>query len=289
MSVRSKENVFSKVLKVYRVKSWIKNLGIPLLAFLLNKENNISMLLSVLAHESLLFAHAFSINDFFDFKLMNENNYISNQIKKGESEVKYLILTILPLLPALVFTLFLPTSVLIFSFLFVLFFDSYSCPPTRLKRHWFPSFLINPVAISTLPFLTVYFLFSNTLTTQALLFLIIFFAYILSSEILHQIAHRKKDKKGKIQSFPNIYGIKNSLKLFQAIQVFLALISVYFLFTDFFSHSFLLLTIFFSLLRIVKIRNINIRRTNFEKIRNEIYGMQEGICYLVWLLIFNLA
>lgn len=276
-------DLLNNVWKFYRVKDWIKNLGIVVIGLVLAGSLDIRIFLVILTHTSFLLAHSFSINDFYDFKLMKEANYISKKIKKGTSEQRILAFTLLPLFGILATSLFLPFNSLMFTLLFILFFNMYSCPPLRLKRNWFFSLFINSLCIGAFLFLISYFSAAGSLTNKAVMLVVIFFNYIFSTELIHQISHMKKDKKARIRSFPNAYGIKNSLKLFQLSQSIVVIMSLYLLYVDFYLYTIFIGTIVFSLSRILKVRGFYLKRTNFKKMRNRMYGLYEGLYYLIWL------
>jgi len=279
-------NILIDVWKFYRVKDWVKNLGIPLVALFLARQLEILAFFIILIHSSFLLAYSFSINDFFDFKLMEENNYTSKKIKQGAPERGVLLLILLPFFGIFATSLFLPFRTIVLTLIFIILFGIYSCPPLRLKRHWLFSLLINPICIGVLLFLISYFSMSNQLTNKAFMFVIVFFSYIFSTELIHQIAHMKKDKKARIRSFPNEYGIRTTLRIFQFAQFIVAAASLYLLYIDFYLHAIFIGTILFSLLRTSKVRAFDVKSTDFEKMRNRMYGSYEGIYYIIWLTFF---
>jgi 4-hydroxybenzoate polyprenyltransferase len=133
-----------------------------------------------------------------------------------------------------------------------------------------------------------YFSISNTLDSRILTFTVIFSSYIFFTELIHQISHRRRDMKAGIKSFPNTYGIKNSLKACQVIQLLPIFIATYLLVSDFYSNFVFIGTIIFSLLRILKVQTLNLRTTSFSKLRNRMYGSHEGLYYLALLTILKI-
>lgn len=142
------------------------------------------------------------------------------------------------------------------------------------------------ICIGALSFLIAYFSMINIISYKALMFVLIFSSYIFSTELIHQISHRKKDKKAGIKSFPGVYGIRNSLGFFQIVQLIVIASSLYLLYSNFYLNVIFFGTILFSLLRILKVKNLNIKEADFEKMRDHMYGLYEGVYYLLCLSLF---
>ena len=138
------------VLKFYRVKSWIKNLGIVLLGFLSSDGNLPDLLLSLL-NTGFLMAFVASLNDFYDSR-SGEKNFVGESVKKY-GERKALFLVCFPLIGVvLLYLLHSSQSLLLVSVAFALLYYVYSAPP-RLRNWWYFSLPINVVCLAPLTFL----------------------------------------------------------------------------------------------------------------------------------------
>ena len=262
------------LVKFFRINDWVKNLGIILISsFLVLDIRNFvfSLIISILSLSS-----AFSFNNLMDYKFMKENNYIKKIIRKNN----FNFLVTLSILPAFL-SIFISLFYSVFAFFLTLFFNllmlAYSSPPLRLKRHWIFSLLINSISLSVFLFLLSLNYFPVNAFYWCLIF--VFFIYILVSEILHQICHFKVDKRSNIFSFPVSFGIKNSINLIKYILVFELVFVLLFIFK--FRYWIFLSSIPFIFLRLEKIKY---HKNNFCKLRNEFFGLYEGILYLLVLL-----
>lgn len=272
-------------LRFYRVKDWIKNLGIPLIGFLTASWLNANLLLIVFA-TSLILSYAYSINNLFDFLINGEKNYIYYLSKKGVSEKKSALLCFLPFLIFFLINFYLPIWASIIGFSCFTLSSLYSFPKVRLKNYWLPSLLVNSVGLGILLFLFGFFFGSTTISMQSIIFMIILFIHILSLDILHQIAHRKIDKKFGIKTFPQVFGIRKSLRCIiylQLIVIFVCLITFLY---SLLKYSIFLGSILFSFLKIRRILKClrSIYKIDYNVLRNKMYGMWEGIFYVVFLL-----
>jgi 4-hydroxybenzoate polyprenyltransferase len=274
------------LLKFYRVKDWIKNPGITLLGILISENLNINILKGFIALllSSFLLAYAFSLNNYCDWNFSKERNYISRlKTKKRNKLILVSIPLIISFLVVLIF--FLYEIMMIISFLlFVILYTFYSFPP-RLKKNWKFSLFINAFCLGMLLLFIGYFSQTSNPKWGLFVFSFIYFSYLLTSEILHQISHIRKDKRAKIKSFPVLFGIRKSIQLIQLVQFivvgfFGTLITV--------SQKILLLpsiVIIFSILRIFRVKKIK-HHNDAYRLRNKLYGIHEGIFYL-FLLVIN--
>lgn len=273
-------------LKFYRVKDWVKNLGICLIAFLtanpLFNFSTYQQTLLFLTGVALAYAYAFSINDFFDYKLSKETSYIGKLIKRYKEKL-VIFLCFIPLFCFFLIFLFLKELSSYLLILFIFLYSLYSIPPFRLKKYYFFSIPINAVCIGLLTYLSAYFLLTTKITFQVVLFSIIFCSYLIFQEIIHQIAHRKRDKGASIYSLPNMIGIKKSLRVAIASQI-VPIIAVLLAFILGIRNFIFVITILFSSLRILRVSKTNVR-TNFNDLRNKLYGSQEGLSYIIGLII----
>jgi len=271
--------------KFYRVKDWIKNLGIPLIALVLVQKTYFFQGFFLLFQLALAFAYSFAINDFFDHFISKERNYLGNVLKQLGKR-KALFLCILPLFGIFVSFIFFSSLLAIIPLTFIIIlFTLYSVPPFRLKRHYILSLPINSLCIAILPFLFI-LSFYGTYPEQATVFLILFFLYIFFHEIIHQIAHFKYDKKSGIRSFPVVFDFKRSLLIIKISLIIYILIVVFFIFINPYSNFIFVISILFSFYRLYKLSKTPLDLKRFSIIRNKLYGVHEFISYLIILLIF---
>lgn len=270
------------LLRLYRVKGWCKNLGITLIGFLINSGIKIELLTPLLV-ASLAQAYAFSINDFYDFQETEEQNFLGNLIKEGKfSKRKGLFFCLLPGIISLVLSAFLGLWVLLTNLLFISLYTFYSRPLARLKKDWKFSLPINTICLGVLLFLLGYFTGGIRLKAYGIVFLLIFASYILLSELIHQISHKREDKRAGIKSFPIEFGNELTLKVGKLTQLVPIIFSLYMILLDPFKKFFFLGVIIFSLLRILKLFKVKGKDESFKELRNSLYGISEGI-YLLFV------
>jgi len=261
-------NIFLSILRFYRVRDWIKNLGIPLIGMFLASPFNLSFILP-LVQFSLAYSFAFSINDTFDL----------NKRKK-----LYLLVSLIPLFILFPMLQFNSTLSLLFILLFVFLFFLYSVPVMQLKRHFIFSIPINSLCIGAFTFLGSYFFFSATIHFKEIILSTFFTCLIAIYEIIHQISHMRNDKKSNLLSLPVVIGIRNSMKTAIAIQIFVLLVSIFSLIVNFWSNLIFVGSIMFSFLRI---RRLQSWRQNISKLRDRIFGLEEGIFYLLFSIFYG--
>jgi 4-hydroxybenzoate polyprenyltransferase len=279
-------NIITFFTKFYRINSWIKNIGVPVLALLVTNIFHLSSFLIVLIASFLVLSHTYSINNYYDYILTKENNFIGRQIhSKKMTNKKSLLLIFLPLLLLLFLIPFMNVLSVIFILLFILLFDLYSCPPLRLKKYPL-GLLISPTCLVTFLFFYSYFLVTNNLTQKAILLFTILYSYLTFSSLLHEIAHGNIDKKNKLKSIPNIFGRQRSLTLAKIILIFSTFILIVGLIINFKENYIFIGSIIFNLLRYKKIsKPVN----NFVLLRSEVFGFEEGLYYLIIISLQNLG
>jgi len=272
--------------KLYRIEDWIKNLGIVLIGTLFSGNFNLINTLLVGISVSCILAHTFSINDFYDFELTSEKNYLGKEIiRKKLSKNKAIIFSILPIFLLFFLSLFLSQEVLFLIFLFLIIADIYNCPPFRLKNNWFLNLIINSFCLGTILFFIGYLSMTTIITIKTFAFSLIFFSYILFSTLIHQLSHLKKDIAAKVSSFPNLFGVRKTIFLLLFIEASVIAFSLFLLIIDFYQNLIFLGTFIFNFFMIVKIQQINIKKINFSELREKVYGISEGLFYLIFLSI----
>jgi len=272
------------LIKFYNVNGWIRNLGIPLIAILnLGFFPNPLYVVVVLLQLTFLQAWSFSINDYFDAKIRREKNYIARVLKIYSSH-KVLFLCVLPLI-FLISTFFIFHGNIILLLLYIFLYDFlYEFPPFRLKRSSFFSILTSPICLVLLPYLYAYLSFTSVFSIKAIMFLLILFFYMAFHEIIHQIAHSRKEK-----ILPKRLGIKDGIKVAQFLLLIPLFASIVAIALDLSQNLVFIITIIFSTFRIYKILKAEPKPIVFERIKNswhKFYSVHEGILYVV-LLIFG--
>ncbi len=176
-----------KYLKILRF-DWIYFLGIPVLGYIYDLENNhfFSLrLFSILFTSSLYLFHGYLLNDYFDLYR-----------KTAESEIKqfkvYLIICYIILLTNIIFSLlFAKDLILIILFGAILAF-AYSAFPFRLKSKPFINTFINCFGFSMLFFIGSPISRKNLF--ESLLFFIFFMLILTVIQVIHELSHFSKDK-----------------------------------------------------------------------------------------------
>jgi hypothetical protein len=270
------------ILKLYRPDIWVRNLGVPLIGMLnLGFFPNPFYAITILFQLAFLQAYSFAINDYFDAKIRKEENYIAHMLKIYPS-FKVMFLCILPLI-FLIFTLFVFHGNLILLVLYIFLYDIlYELPPFRLKKNFFFSILVSPISLVLLPFLYAYLSFANAFSMKAISFLIILFFYMAFHEIIHQMAHSRKEKV-----LPKKIGIKGGIKIAQLSLLIPILSSIISIGLNPLVNYIFVITIVFSVFRIYKLLKIELKSNAFEKIKNswhKFYSVHEGILYVVFLV-----
>jgi 4-hydroxybenzoate polyprenyltransferase len=259
-------------------------LGIPLITLFLIEKIYFFNGLFLLIPIALTFAYSFVINDYFDHIIFKEKNYLKN-IVKSLGKKKTLFLSILPLAGIFVFfaffSSFLPTALL---GTIIIFYTLYSVPPFQLKRNYIFSLVINSLSIGVLPFLFV-LSFYGIYPEQALAFSILFFIYIFFHEIIHQISHFKNDKRNGIKSLPAVYGLKSSILVAKTSLITSVLVGTFFILINPSSNFIFIITVLFSLYRLLRLSKLPLDYQRFSLLRNRFYGIQEGITYLIVILL----
>lgn len=272
------------LMNFYRIKYWIKNIGIPILGLVVTGSYRIENFIIVILATSMVLSHSYSINNYFDHILTKENNFIGDLIKKKKMKKNIvLLLTFLPLFLILFLFPFMNIESFIFVILTAILFDLYSCPPTRLKKYPL-GLLINTNCLSTFLFFHGYTLVTNVLTQRSIFLFIIIYVYLTFTSLLHEIAHSKIDKKNDLKSFPNIYGEVKAIKLAKLLLIISTIVVVSALMVNPNKNYIFIGTLFFNFARY---RKISKRRINFQKIRDQVYGLEEGLYYLIILSLQN--
>lgn len=246
----------------YRILNWenkisgIRPIGYTLLGFLVAGHFNFLPLLFLSLAELGALMFVYSLNDYFDWKIQKERNFLSSRIKEKKiSEKQALFLSFLPA-ALLFFIVFVGKPLPIYLFLIgVLLLFFYSFPPLRFKDKRILGFLIPPLAIF-IHFLRAYLVFEViNIDVILLAVLVLFFQGYL--ETLHVIGDSQiKEEIVKVKPEKAL----QLLKYFPLASVLLSIIFALF-------NSIFLISTIFSLVRLkaltkFKIKNIHQIRVN---------------------------
>lgn len=255
----------SEFLYLYRIRTWgnklsaLRSIGYIFLGYLIAGKFNLLQLTfnSLAVFAALIFC--FSINNYFDWKIQKEDNFLSRKFKekkvtKEQAWIYYFII-FLPIF--LVFLNGSKNSILIFwmGFLLILF---YSLPKIRLKEKKVLGFITPPVAAVAL-FLQGYFVLG--IFHRDVIFLsVIIFLFQCYLESLHAIKDSFDPKEvKKVSMRQNI----RLMKIFPIISLFCS--SVF----SFFNIVFLI-NIPFSLLRLTEAKSIRLEK--IQAVRSNLFS-----------------
>lgn len=223
------------------------------------------------------------MNDYFDFKVWHENNYIGELLKSGFNKNHIVYLCIIPI-SLLCITMYFSNKYFLILITYIILFYLYQASPCRLKNHYFYSIVINSLCLGTIPYIYPYLYLRGSYSFIAIIFSVIFFFYLAFHEIIHQIAHLDRDK---IYSLPKAIGIEKTVKIAVLFLIGSSLFALLGLVVAPIKNLFFSGTIIFSLFRIRKILRIPLLKEKFKEIRNrrdKFYSFQEGIYYSLFLL-----
>lgn len=198
----------------------------------------------------LMFGYA--INDYYDFKLLGEENFISTKLKEGLKEKKALVFCYAPLvlLLPLFFLLSLPAFLLALLFTVLV---ATSIPPVRVKGTVF-NHIIGPVCAPLL-LLQAYLVLRSSLSFSVIPLAILVLIYQSYMESLHILDDAQE------------MGIRREgiFKLLKGLPVLSLVLSMAFALVN----PIFLITTFFSLARIFALKKVSLN-TNFLKLRSNL-------------------
>lgn len=267
--------------KIYRFDDWIKTFGITLLGLMLAKVvlNPITFLFGIL-QSLLLFAFVFVFDDFNDFFVEKHHTFIGNLLKKKIISFRQsLVLVLLPLFVSFIVSLiFFSEKYFIIYILFLFFAITYSAPKIRMDDKPFIDLVYN-ILIFTLLFLQSIFFVQNNFSDADLIFLIWIGGYILSTELIHQLSHRKNDAT----STAKFLGVPRTILCAQLSFLLMAIVGIFLFFKFPNLRIFTIGISIFSFARFLYSRRFS-SKTDFGKMRN-MWGWFEGLVYLVIVFI----
>jgi hypothetical protein len=250
---------------LYRLRPWgeklssFRMLGYTIFGYLMVGVINIPIILiNTLAVIGVLLS-GFLLNDYYDFKIQKENNFLAAKFKDGFLNDKnffvYLIAPLFLIVPIFLIGRFVEINNIflfsVFAGLFLIIF--YSVPSIRLKERKILGFLTTPLAVSFL-FLQAYTIFKAP-DLNIILLVVIIFLFQCYLETLHII----KDSKDSAEKMKiNLKDVFKFLKIFPLISFFASVLFLFF-------NPFFIVTAIFSLIRLNEANNIKIK--NVQKIR----------------------
>lgn len=190
---------------------------------------------------------SYALNDFFDWKIQKERNFLSDLIASGKIRKNFaLLLSALPLL--LSFLVFLTDSrVSIFLFLVgAVLSITYSIPPFRFKERGVIGLVISPITMVIL-FLQGYFLFGEG-TLAVLILALILLLFQSQLEFLHTLEDSTVEKE--VRKINNQVALK-WLKTLPLLSIFVALIATFY-------YPLFFVSIVFSFLRFYSYKNFSL-------------------------------
>lgn len=275
--------MYKNILSFYRINDWVKSIGFCILGLTATKFlqiiNPFLFFIGIL-QSCFLFSFLFSLNDFFDYIIHKEKNFIGKIIDKSILSKNFvLLLCFLPLLPSItILYLNSSESYLITLLLFIILSISYSLPKIRLRDIPIIDVICN-VLFFSLIFLQSYFFVNDIIIPKVYFLLFWIVLYSFSHEILHQISHFEMDKRSGRTSTTILLGKKESIVLFKYSLLLPVLgILFYFLFHGF--EVFVGVMILFALMRFFYVLKLN-EKSDFKKLRNKLGGILEGGLYLI--------
>lgn len=255
----------------YRILNWgnkisgIRPIGYTFLGYLMAGNFNLLLLfLNTLAIFGVLF-FSYSINDFFDWKVQKEKNFLGQRIEKRNlKEWEAIILCFFPLF-LIIFIIPILRENLYSLYFFCAFFVIsvfYSLPPFRFKTKKFLGILIPPLGAFFL-FLQGYLILKNP-ESKIIALAIILFLFQFYLEILHIIDDSLiKEEAKKMRQ-------ETGLFFARYVPVFSFVISLIF---AIFLDKVFFVTVFFSMIRFFSVRRINLRK-EIVKIRKNVFSLE---------------
>jgi len=208
------QKIASMLMNFFRVRDWFHVLGLSFLGFVYAYTSQIllpSLLFSFIA-SSLYIAHGYSLNEIIDAQVAVKYSKNEFKVKKGISFNSALILSYIPLLVNLVFSVLFYKNILLLIIAGALLAYLYSAAPFRFKSVPFMDLVVNSAGFSIL-FLIGYCSL-RPLDKNSLLITALFFLLFIPLQLIHELAHFEKDKSEKAVTTVVRYDMPASFKLF---------------------------------------------------------------------------
>jgi len=236
---------FFRIRGVMNKNSWLPSLMYVLLGYAIAANFNPFILVVNTIAIASIFMCIFALNNLFDYWIDKERNYIGCLINKKEMSFKKGVAYCLLPLTALFLLAFLPSISVVLAILFLGFGIAYSLPPFRLKtrkRGW----LVNPLC-AALVFLEGFFAVSGNPRVEVIMLTVIILLFHSYAEGLHILTDYHLGEKA--------INPEKTKALIRKIVLLGVIVSAgFFLFNPVF-----LVTILFSLIRLLYLKNIDKR------------------------------
>lgn len=269
--------------KFYRLDFCLRNLGLGMIGIAAGLDRfNCTLALIALINIFLIQAYSFSANNYYDYQIFGELNYIAQLRARGISLKLCFAICLLPLVLLAGILAAYPSYAAIL-FLYLLLFYCYQTPPFRLKNNYLLSILINAVCLGSILILYPHLFINQKLNALGAYFAVLYFCHLAFFELIHQIAHLGRDQIMSLPAKIGIGGTANAIKIFQLLIIFLALAGWFMLPAE---KLIFITTLLFSLLRLRKLLCLPALQDNFLKLRerpDRFYALWEGLCYLAAL------
>ncbi len=233
-------------LYLYRVVNWrdkisgVRPVAYIFLGYLMAGRGNFNLFYIFLNTAAVLgvLIFVYLVNDYYDWKLHGEKNYLSEKTEKV-----YGWYFILPMIPAALLNFFIPARALVLFWTGFALILLYSLPPLRLKERKVWGFLVPPAGV-TLLFLQGYILLESP-GINMLLFCAIIFLFQCYLEALHVLEDSfSRTEVRKIKETPR------AMALFKMLPLVSLAVSAGFIF---FNRIFIV-TAVFSLVRVAALK-----------------------------------
>lgn len=270
------------MIKFYQFRKWYRFSGIYLIGALSAPLLDPVIAATAVLQLFLVQMHSFSMNNYYDYKFWNENNYLK-EVSAEHSKIVIHAAMLIPLLLAV--SLFPITGyATVLLLVYAATFYLYQGPP-RLKNYWVSNILINAFCMGFLIYAYPFLAQTVTITPMFVFFSILFFCYIAFYEIAHQYEHHREEDNFSIMEG---IGLKNSLIVASTLIFVVPFISGLILFYNGLNLSIFSLYLVFSLLKLYRFKTIFEEPEKFIFVReswHKFYTTFEGTAYIILLII----
>lgn len=274
--------------KFYRLEFIVRNLGISTIAIAvvlsLGFDPSILEIVISISVPFLIQLHSWPMNNYFDYLVWGEENYIGELIEGGWKKPVILSLCFMPFV-------FLGPIIWIYPefswipLLYIVIFTLYQAPGFRLKDDYILSIIMNSLGLGWVLFAYPYLFLTHSIDLIFITLSIIFFFYMAFHEVVHQIAHQDKDD---IYSLVDAVGISGSVFIANVFLVIPIIFATVTLLVDPVRYLFITGVLIFSTYRIYRLSGMDYNKKNFQKIRNrwdKFYSFQEAAYIIIILVI----
>lgn len=155
--MQSVRDFWAAGLRFYRVTTWgakigwWRAMGYVFLGFLLSERPDLRTAVLDAAGIFAAFMFVFAIDDYFDWRLEDDRNFLRSAVESGQlGRREALLLCLLPLPAALTLMASLPRDAFVLGLAFLAVAGLHSIPPVRFKRNQAAGFLSSPLCAGIL-------------------------------------------------------------------------------------------------------------------------------------------